>query len=80
MNIEKHLFESTKSKILNQMDSVCYISGFQCDRLKKVTESKCTDDNLFEVEIKTKCDDHKTFYFDKNLNLVKVIHQLKEIH
>lgn len=79
-NVEKIIIETTKIKILNQIDSVCSISGYKCDRLDKITNTQCNYNNLLEVEIKTNCKDKKTFYFDKDYKLVRVIHELREIH
>lgn len=77
---DKHLIEITKKNILNQIDSVCNTSIYQCNKFKKITNTRCEDNKLLEVEIKTKCNDNKTFYFDSNYKLVRVIHQLKEIN
>lgn len=76
----KQLTEITKKNILNQIDSVCNSSIYHCDKLKKITKTRCEDNKLFEIEIKTKCNDYKTFYFDSNYKLVRVIHQLSEIY
>jgi len=68
----------SKKKILKQIDSTFNNNTLKCDRFKKVIHSRCINDSVLEVKVKTWCDDYKLFYFDKKLNVVKVVNIMLE--
>ena len=72
--------KNEKIKIIRQIDSVFYSSSLQCDKFKKIVYSKCSEKKILEIKVKTRCEDYRYFYFDKNFKMFKVIRELKEIH
>lgn len=72
--------KTEKSRILAQIDSVFQKSTVCCDRLDKILSCKCDEKNILEIKVKTKCSDYRYFYFDRKLNLVNIVRELKEIH
>jgi hypothetical protein len=86
-SITKSLRATIKTKILSQVDSV-YASGneIKCRKFKSIVSAKCVNHTSLylkarlELKVKNKCNDWEYFYFDDNFNLIKVVHELKEIN
>ena len=66
--------KNIKTEILNQVDSVFSNDTLYCSELKRIIKADCMGDSLIEVEVLTKCANASYFYFNKELNFVKVIY------
>jgi hypothetical protein len=73
--------ESTaRGEIKSKIDSVFIEQGIECEK-KKIIESKCKGDTLLILRVNNSCyRSIETFFFDKDLNVLKVVHTLQQLN
>lgn len=65
-------------KILHQIDSVYSLKPDT--HLKEVIGSKCISDTLIEVKVQNTQFIYDLFYFNNNIRLIKIRHELEPLH
>jgi hypothetical protein len=77
---ERKLTKSDYIIVLNQIDSVFQSNPPVCNIRDKSIYCQCTQKDILEVKVKTKCDFYYLFHFNKDLLLTQSITVLPKIY
>jgi hypothetical protein len=69
---------SSKREILHQIDSV--YKSTSNGKFKKIVGSSCIDDTIIEVKVLNTLSIYDLFYFNNNIHLIEVKHELKDVY
>jgi hypothetical protein len=79
-NFNGYTNQSFKKNVRLMIDSSSSYNKLYCDKRKRIISSKCENDTITIIKIKTRCNDYAYFYINKNLKIVRIVRQFKEIH
>lgn len=80
-SLNKTIKNDFKKSILAQIDSV-YMTKKTTDgnSFEKIINANCINDSIYEVKILNKLFIYDLFYFDNDLKLIEIKHELQDLH